>query len=558
VRIRHARHLAITAAAAVALLPLAPTILAAHRPTSPAPVRGGTLTVPFQFPPSTLDVAKSADGGSIPFTTPIYDTLIQFAPEKNWPLAPDLATRWQIKDGGREYIFYLRHGVRFSNGDPLTAQDVAFTFMRLNQNATAAPYQGSYADLVGSSAVATGKTDTLSGIQTVGKYEVIMHLTDPERYWLDLVAVPWSGIVDESVASQWNAEEKAGKPIDPIGTGPFVLQPVTANSSEYVYLPNKYYWQQGKPYLSKVVYKIGADQSLQLQMFQRGEANALTDTLLSSAEYLVIRQSPSLMKDYYRVPYPGVAYVAFNAMVKPWNSLLVRQAAEYAIDKPFLNAVLNNGRAPIANSMLAPGILGYQPSYDPYPTDYLTPAGAKAAQAKAKALLAKAGYPHGVNAGTFYLPEFGPYTEIASLVKSELAAVGIQVTPKLLTYTAFASLVQQNKTAVGMYWADWGMDYPDPEDFLYNLFATSQGGENNQQWYSNPEVDQLLNQADASIDEPLRLKLYDKVDEIVMSQAATVPFYYSWLDGEIAPNVYPKDPWVWTTEARLQDVWIQP
>lgn len=556
-RTRLARQLIGLAAAAATLVPLAPTLAATRRPASSAPVHGGTLTLAFQFPPSSIDVAKSADGGSLPFTTPIYDTLLQNSDKPNWPLAPDLATGYKILQGGREYVFYLRHGVRFSNGDPLTAQDVAFTFMRLNQNATSAPYQGSYADLVGSAAVASGKTDTLSGIQTVGQYEVIMHLSQPERYWLDLVAVPWSGIVDAKVAANWNAEEKAGKPIDPIGTGPFVLQPVTPTSTQYVYTPNPYYWQKGKPYLSKVVMKIGPSQSLQLQMYQRGQVSALTDTLLSSSQYLLIRKSPTLMKEYYRVPYPGTAYLAINFNVKPWNNLYVREAAEYALDKPFLNAVLNNGRAPIANSVLAPGIPGYQPNYDPFPANYATPAGAAAARAKAKALLAKAGYPSGLNAGTFYLPEFGPYAQLAALVKTELAQVGIQVTPKLLTYTAFAQLVQ-NKSTVGLYWADWGMDYPDPQDFLYNLFATSQGGNNNQQWYSNAKVDALLATADASVNQPLRLQQYDQVQRIVMSQAAVIPLYYSWLDGLVGPNVYPKNPWVWTTMVRLQDVWIKP
>jgi len=537
-------------AAAAALLSV-PALGTAAGATASGPVYGGTLNLATQFPPPHLDPGQADDGVSIQFSVLSFDNLVTYAPTSS-KLVGDLATHWKILDGGKEYVFYLRHGVTFSNGDPLTAQDVVFTFTRLNEAATANAYQSSYSDIVGAPALFAGKAKTLSGIRAVGKYEVVMHLSQPELYWLNVIALPSAAIEDAKVAANWNAMEKAGKPITPIGTGPFILQPVTANSTEYVYVKNPHYWQKGLPYVNRVVIHIGPSPTLQMQQFQRGQLAAIPPIIsvlnLTSAQYLQVRKSPSLKKEYWNIPSPGTYYLGFNANVKPWNSLYLRQAVEYAINKTFLNEVLNNSRALVANSVLPPGIPGYEPTYDPYPVNDSTPQGVAAAQAKAKALLAKAGYPHGLNAGTFYVPEFGDPQGLAATVKEQLAAVGIQVQPRLITLQAFFSLMTKPK-AIGFYWLQWGQDYPDAEDFLYNLFDSAQSGNNNVDWYKNPKVDALLAQADTGQNQAQRVRLYDEVQHIVMSQAAVVPLTYSWADGLIGPNVYPKTPLIWSNVA---------
>jgi ABC-type transport system substrate-binding protein len=544
------------ASAVLAAAVLAPGVSASalHHAAAPTPIHGGTLNLDTQFAPSHFDPAQASDGYSISFSVLSYSTLVTYSSESS-KIVPDLATSWTVSPNGKTYTFQLRKGVTFSNGDPFTAQDVVWTFTRLNEAATNAPYGPSFADIVGSSALYSGKAKTLAGIHAVGKYEVVMQLTQPEMYWLNVVALPSAAIEDPAVSANWNKEEHASSaaPIYPVGTGPFILEkPTTAAPSEYVYVRNPHYWQKGLPYLNKVVIHIGASPTLQLEQFESGEVDALPTILagvnLTSAQYLEVLKSPKLKSEYYKTSDPGTYYLGFNQNVKPWNNIDLRKAVEYAVNKPFLNAVLNNSRAQVANSILPPGIAGYQPNYNPYPTNYSTPAGEQAAQAKAKALVKAAGYPKGVNAGTFYIPSFGDPTSVASAVKAELAAVGIQVQPKIVTLSVFFNLILR-KNAVGFYWLQWGQDYPDPQDFMQNLFESSEGGTNNVDWYSNATVDNLINEADAGTNEATRVKEYDEAQQIIMADAAIVPITFNWSDGLVGPDVYPKSAAVWANAA---------
>jgi peptide/nickel transport system substrate-binding protein len=114
----------------------------AARPAAARPVYGGTLNLDTQSQPHTLDPARSEDVVSAQMTYLLFNTLVTYAPTST-RLVPSLATRWQVSDHGRTYTFWLRHGVTFSNGDPFDAADVVYTFTRVNEAATDAPYQSS-------------------------------------------------------------------------------------------------------------------------------------------------------------------------------------------------------------------------------------------------------------------------------------------------------------------------------------------------------------------------------------------------------------------------------
>jgi oligopeptide transport system substrate-binding protein len=534
-------------AAATFLQAASPAAQAAARPAPAKPVYGGTLNLAMQTAPQTFDPARAGDGNSIQFARMQFNTLVWYTP-LGVKIVPALAERWRVTDGGRTYTFTLRHGVTFSNGDPLTAQDVVFTFTRLNEAETAAPYQSSFADIAGSQALFKGKASTLSGIRAVGKYTVVMHLTAPEPYWLNIVALPSAGIEDARVAASWNADEtaKVAKPITPVGTGPFILQGSAAAATSYSLVRNPHYWQKGLPYLGKIVVHIGASPTLAFEQFERGDIQFFLGGV-DPSDYLQVKRPP-LSREYYDVPSEGIWYLGFNVNVKPWNRLKLRQAVEYAIDKPYLSAVVDNSRAKVANTVLPPGMPGYEGNFDPYPTNYATAKGTAAAIAKAKALVKAAGYPHGLNAGTFYLFESAGDTQTAAIVKQDLARVGIRVAPRILSFPAFFALGSHPK-GMGFYWLAWGQDYPDPQDFLYNLFDGQQDGANNFSWYNNATVNRLLARADTSSDEPLRLKLYDEVERMVLDQAVVVPLTFTYNDGLIAPNAYPKNPHYWASVA---------
>lgn len=530
----------------------APTLARPHanvRPAAsqPAPRVGGVLNVAAQVPPAHLDPAQGGGELAWEMHNLSFNTLVTYASTSE-AIVPSLATHWRILDHGLEYIFYLRHGVRFQNGDPLTAQDVVFTFTRMNEKSVASPIQSLVADIVGANAVFAGKTKVLSGIRAVGTDEVVMHLVQPENYWLNIVAWNQSSIVDPRTASTLNT--------DPVGTGPYIF--VTShNETDYVFKRNPNYWDKPYPYLSEINVHIGPSAQLQVQRFERGVYNAVLYPFtfgLDPADYLALQRSP-FKKDYSLAPEPGLDYVGFNVTVAPYNNLALRQAIEYALNpiKSLVSREAFNGRAPVLNSLLSPGYPGYSPTMNLYPA-------ASAAQdvAKAKALLNKAHY-HGQTLTLTY-PTGSSQTQLAQAVEQGLQAAGIQVLLRPVSQPVFQELGAKPK-GLGMYIDSWIIDYPNPQDVLFNLFSGSQRGGNNFDWYNNATVNRLLNQADAMVQMRSAMPIYLKVERMLLAQAVVVPLVETFQDQLIAPNLYPKSNWIWlhpVMNTQLWEVWWAP
>jgi ABC-type transport system substrate-binding protein len=558
------RAAAVTAVGAVLLaagaVPQAGALAGAMR--APKPVYGGTLRLDVQSPPSVMDPARCEEIVCAQFAYLIFNTLVTYAPTSA-KIEPSLAQSWKIGDGGRTYTFYLRHGVTFQNGDPFTAQDVVYTLTRVNEKATAAPYQGAFSALVGAPALFSGKASTLAGISAEGKYTVVMHLSTPEAYWLNVLALPSASIVDPAVAAQWDKVEagKSSGVIVPVGTGPFSIKPFGASPTEYVLEKNPHYFVKGRPYLNSIVIRIGASPQLMLEQFERGEIDAipgfLDNVYMGPSQYLQVLKSPTLKSEYIHAPDIGFAYLYLDPQIKPFNNLDLRIAITYALNKRDLSEVLTNGRGPVANSILPPGMPGYDPKMDAYPVNYNSAAGLAKAQELARHYLKLAGYPNGVNIGTFIVIQGPGDQQLAGLVSSELKAVGIVCTPRIVANGPYVSGAIAGKW--GFAQSAWFQDYPDPQDFLYNLFDSQEIPGNNFVHYKNPTVDRLIQKADGLLNMKQRIPLYQKAEEIILKSAVVIPYNWEWQDGMVGKNVYPKNPLIWlhpVLPAQLDRVWI--
>lgn len=512
---------------------------------APTPRVGGVLNVASQAIPPHLDPAKGGGAITVQLRYLAFNTLVTYS-TNGTKIVPDLATHWQVLDHGREYVFYLRHGVTFSNGDPLTAQDVVFTFTRLNEASTACPAQSDYSDLVGAEALFQGKrTNLASGISAVGKYEVVMHLVNPESYWLNIVAWTFASIEDPRTAATLDTH--------PVGTGPFVFVTST-HQSDYVYKRNPHYWDKPYPYLSEISIHIGASPQLQVQRFERGQYNALLYLLtggIDPADYLSIMHS-RWRADYMRAPVVGIDYLGFNVTQAPYNNLDLRRAMEYAVNKQLVFNLAFNRRGQIANSILPPGMPGYSPSLNPYP------GGSQATRlATAKRLLAKSGY-HGQTLTLTYWTGPGQ-DQFAQAVAEGLQQAGMHISLRPVSFPTFLQLGAK-PGGLGLYLSAWIMDYPSPQDFLYNLFSTAQRGGNNYDFYSNKAVDALLAKADGAASTAAGMPDYLKAQALILKQAAVVPLVFPIQDMLLAPNVYPKSTAIWMNPvsfSQLQRVWIR-
>jgi ABC-type transport system substrate-binding protein len=501
-----------------------------YKPYQSKPTNGGVFRIAFQTDIPELDPLTWTDLQSMYPMDVIYDTLVRYS-DDGTNLVPDLAT-WQVSPDGKVYTFFLRHGVRFSNGDPLTAADVKYSLERLTSHANAgvSGYGSYFAMIQGYDAWHNGTASDLSGVQVVNPYELRITLSYPAPYFLNDLALMAAGIVDPAVVNKWGNQNYSHHAV---GSGPFMLQSWTPNK-EMILVPNPLYWGP-KPHLKEIDIKIGPDPSLALEQFQRGQLDETTE--ITSQNYLQIEANPALKALYHRVPMNGIYFVYLNCKEGPTANVLVRQAINYAINKKQLIATLTNGRGGVVNdAVLPPRMPGYDPSLPPlYPYNL----------AKAKQLMAEAGYKKG-----FTLRFVGwtdpTTTMLADFLQSQLKQIGINVQISTMTYPQFLQQVANPKN-FGMAEYAWYQDYPDPQDFFDALFNQNAFGATNFTYWSNPTVQHDIVTADQlpASQNAERYQLYRDAQKIIAENAPVIWEYYAWNDEVVQPWVGPNDLAAW-------------
>lgn len=514
----------VTAAAAVAL---AAGGCGSTTPTA-AP---STLHLVQQTDVPTLDPAQWSDSVSMVYMHAIYDTLVQYAPDGT-TFQPDLATSWTVQNGGKTYIFNLRKGVLFSNGDKFNANAVKYNLDRLTAKAAQAPYAGSYADIVGFSSWHNGQGTGLSGVKVLNPYTVEIDLTQPAGYFLNTMALMSAAIGDPKIEAKYGYKNYLDHAV---GTGPYELVNWTHNR-ELDMTINPHYWGSPKPTIKNIDTQIGPSDSQQFLMFQKGQLDFYGGQggNVSSASYLKIISNPKLKALYHLAPAVSTWYTGFNVTQAPFNNVTVRQAVNYAVDKNQLVQALTNGRGSVDNDALfTPGLPGYSKSanlqyaYDPK---------------KAASMLASVGitpaHPVKTTLATVNTPDG---IRQADIVQANLAKVGILASVKSMSWGPFLQYTSSQKNNYGLYNLGWIEDYPDPQDFFYNLFDASQnnGGTNSTGW-TNSQFESLITRADnmPSTQNAQRVQLYTQANQILFKQAPWIWEYYGYNDVMVQPWVH--------------------
>ena len=500
------------------------------------PVNGGTVTMALDSNIATLDPADWTDIPSMYAMDEIYSTLVTYA-ENSTTIVPDLAT-WTVANGGRTYIFHLNPKARFSNGVPVTAADVKFSLDRVTSyNASGqgpAPYGSSYSNIVGynrwfnnGSAPKPG-VEGLAGIQVLNPQTVVIHLHTPAGSFLNTMALMSAVIVDPAVVKRWGPKDYE---YHAVGSGSFKVQSWTPGR-EMVLVPNPYYFGP-KPYVSKVVIEENVSPQLQLLRFEKGQLSF--DINIDSGTYLTIRSNPKLAKLFHKAPYNEIVFLKMNLSHKPMQNKLVRQALNYAVNKQLLVKVVLNGLGQPASQVLPPKVPGYNTSLKPYPYN----------PGLARELLKKAGYPNGLKLNYYYLSANPDVVRMALILEQTMAAAGfhlqLHAVSQIGTYFPF---IINPKNNWDLAFSDWPQDYPNAQDFLYNLYERLLTlNPNARQWVDTPKFSRLINQADAlpTSKSAEADRLYAEADAIGQQNAYWVNLYYpdqealvqSWM----APNL---------------------
>jgi peptide/nickel transport system substrate-binding protein len=443
---------------------------------------------------------------------PVYEPLIFVDSLQNAKQTPWLATGATWSNGNKVITFTIRSGVKFSNGTPMSAADVAFTFNLLKK------FPGLDINAVWS---------VLSSVKQQGSNQVVMTFKSAAVPYFYYIAdqVP---IVPESI---WS---KIKNPVtytdaDPIGTGPYTVHPCTAEN--ITYLANTHYWQAGEPHIGKVLYPAFTSNDPANTYLATGQAQWGSQYIPSIKTFYTAKSSS------YHYWFPPVANVSlFINLTNPLlKNVAVRQAMAYAIDRAKVSQIGESGYEPPSNQtdVVTPTFSAWQDtaasasvgnySYNP---------------AKAEQILTSAGYKKN-SSGIFVSPSgqplsfqvlneggFSDWVASMSVIQANLKAVGIAITPVNLAGTDYDTRVYDGDFQLA-YGSETGgpTPYYELRQLLYSANTAKIGTAAATDWerYSNPATDALLNSYGSTTSTATQHSIVDQLEQVMLKDVPVIP-----------------------------------
>ena len=451
----------------------------------PAP---NTLVMIIESSPTNLDPRVGIDGQSERIDALLFDNLLTV--DDHLSVKPGLAESWEIPNP-TTYIFHLHKGVHFSDGRPLTARDVKWSFDSLLEGKIRSPKTGTYR--------------FVDHIDAPDDSTVVFHLKQP---WASLL---WNvaggggmGVVPYGSGSDFN--------LHPIGSGPFRF--VSAEQDKEVIIErNDNYWGP-KAKLDRVRFAVVPDTTTRALELRKGSADIEINALPPDMVFALQRETPLQV---LHGPGTILAYMGFNLRDPILKDVRVRQAIAYALNRErYLHYVWPFAR--LASSVLPPESWAYDPDVTHYSYD----------PEKARHLLDEAGY-KAVNGVRFHLTMKTSTEEssrtMAAVFQQQLSEVGIALDIRSFEFATFFSDVSHGEFQV--YSLRWIGGNEDPDIFDY-AFSTSRIIPNgaNRQYYSNPRVDALIAQASTELDQNARKRDYDEIQQILSHDLPYVDLWY--------------------------------
>ncbi|MBW6422204.1 ABC transporter substrate-binding protein [Rhizobium sp. XQZ8] len=473
--------------------------------------QGGDVVVTFKDDVTTLDPAIGYDWNNWSMIKSLFSRLMDYEPGTS-KLVPSLAESFTVSPDGLTYTFKLRKGVKFSNGREMVASDVKYSIERAVDPKTQGPGAGFFGAIKGHEDLTAGKATGLEGITTPDAGTVVFTLSRPDATFLHVMAINFASVVPKE------AVEAAGGDFGkkPVGSGTFTLKEWTIGQ-RLVFEKNPNYYVKDMPHVDKFTVEVGQEPLVALLRLQKGEVDIAGDGI-PPAKFLEIKNSADGAKMIVDGEQLHTGYVTLNTKVKPFDNVKVRQAMNMAINKDRITRILN-GRATPANQPLPPAMPGYDKGFKGYAYDV----------AKAKALLAEAGFPNGFET-VLYSTNTDPQPRIAQAIQQDLAAVGVKAEVR--------ALAQANVIAAGgtegeapMIWSGgmaWIADFPDASNFYGPILgcAGAVPGGWNWSWYCNKDLDARAVAADSMSDPAKgaeRTAAWGKVFTDIMADAPWIP-----------------------------------
>jgi len=475
---------------------------------STPPAVDQVLRVDIGGEPPSLDPTQATDSASIAVLRSLTLPLAYF--DKDLNVVPGLASSWDISPDGTKITFHLKDGIKYSNGDAITADDFVYSWRRLASPKEAAGYGYVLAYVKGYNELQSIDPAKLTdadlatlGVSAPDASTFVVELTQPASFFV-YIATLW---VTAPQKPGWQFTESAGY----VSSGPMMLDKWDHNS-QIVLKPNPN-WNGTPVNLSEIDYSMINDPTAVLAAY---EADELDISGVPSAEIQRIKDDPVesaqiLSGDSLSITYFGFGMKNPNAPFA--KSLSLRKAFTEAIDKQTMIATTFNNIGTVANELVPPGMPGYQKDLNPYPynvdqakTDFA--AGLAELGIKAADLKLQVGYNTGANWED----------RVAFMQEQWRTAFGIEVEPVGLEWGAYLNRLSEDPFDI--FRLGWGADYPHPNNFLTDLISCTSG--NNNMAYCNPQVDALLSEAATKATLAEQVPLYNQAQEMVMKDAPII------------------------------------
>ena len=488
------------------------------------------FTVQYGSNPETLDPAlnSAVDGGNTIIT--VFETLLII--NENNEAVPGQAESWTTSEDGLTWTFTMRDGLKWSDGTDLNAKDFEYSFKRMADPDTAAPYAETCLGMIEGFEEAAGFPDA-DGNPTVepnldalnvkasddGKTLTIV-LAYPCSYFDKIVAFAAMSPVQKATVEA-NGDAWCTSPDTYVCNGPFMITEWTP-SERIVLTKNPNYvggWDSSKIVSESITLLLLEDSSASFAAYNSGEAQLIKDVPTD--------EIPSLTKaedggDFYVDTILGTYYVSLNLKRDAFKDAKVRRALSLAIDRDYVANTIMQGTYSTADSIVGPGIVdenGY--FHDNGNAPYIS-ADYEANLAEAKKLLADAGYPNGEGYPTieYSTNDAGYHVPLAEYLQQAWSDLGITLTISKMEWSSFTAARRAGEYDVAR--NGWVMDYNDPSNMI-ELFCSGNG--NNDGKYSNPDFDAAM-EASKVADPAEHFAQLHKAEDILMEDTGCLPIAY--------------------------------
>ena len=454
----------------------------------------------------------------------LFEGLVSKDPEDLGP-RPGVAERWTVSSDQRIYTFYLRPDARWSNGEPLTATDFAWSWRRALTPALGNLYAYMYYHIRNAEAFHRGAISDFSevGVRALDDHRLEVELDEPVPYFLQLLDHHSFYPVNPRVIERFGAMDERGtrwtRPGNFVGNGAFVLDEWQLNRRLTV-KRNPHYWDAARVRLNAIHFYPIPIASTEERMYRAGQLH-ITDRVPAEKIVVYRERDPASLRI---TPYLGSYFYRFNVNVPPLNDVRVRRALALAIDRSQIVEHITLGGQQPAGFLTPPDTAGYTAD-----------AGVGHDPDAARALLAAAGFPGGRG-----FPELELMFNADELNRKIATAIqqmwsrelGIQVA--LVSQDWKVHLSRESNLQYAISRASWIGDYVDPTTFL-DLFRSAGG--NNRTGWKNAAYDALLDEATQATDTATRLERLRQAENLLLQELPIVPLYIYTQVRLVAPQL---------------------